>query len=163
MTNEDEMSALVMGEFVTARQMIGLAVGVWAIIQIIALTLSPTEWRNWQLLGFIASTNLAAVILAILAQRSADSISKTYRTVFTPDFYRAVKTISMMQTYVIHEAEKRGNSLEEEMEDMAPKLYGLFRQYIEVKGQEIVPPEPKVEAPPAEYTEDDLFGSVRHE
>jgi hypothetical protein len=100
---------------------------------------------------------LAAVVLAILAQRSADSISKTYKTVFTPDFYRAVKTISLMQTYVVAEAEKRGHSLEEEMEDIAPKLYGLFRQYVEVKGQEITPPDPEVAAPPEEYTEDELF------
>jgi hypothetical protein len=157
--NDDEMSDLVMGEFVTAKQMVVLAVGIWAVIQFIAMVLQPTEWRNWQLLGFIASTNLAAVILAILAQRSADSISKTYKTVFTPDFYRAVKSISLMQTHVIAEAEKRGHSLEEEMEDIAPKLYGLFRQYVEVKGQEITPPDPEVAAPPEDYTEDELFGT----
>jgi len=141
--NDDEMNDLVMREFVTAKQMVVLAVGIWAVIQFIAMVLQPTEWRNWQ--------------LAILAQRSADSISKPYKTVFTPDFYRAVKTISLMQTYVVAEAEKRGHSLEEEMEDIAPKLYGLFRQYVEVKGQEITPPDPEVEAPPEEYTEDELF------
>ena len=132
---------------------------MWAAIQAIALVLVPTEWRNWQLLGFIASTNLAAVILAVLAQRSADSIGKTYRRVFTAEFYRAVQTLSQVQSLVVDEAEKRGHTLDEELEELAPQLYGLFRQYVDVKAQEITPPEPEVEAPPLEYSEDELFES----
>ena len=151
------MQEIVENDFVTAKQMVLICLAVWAAIQAIALVMVPTEWRNWQLLGFIASTNLAAVILAILAQRSADSIGKTYRSVFTADFYRAVQTLSQAQSLIIVEAEKRGHSLEEELEELAPKLYGLFRQYVDVKSQEITPPEPEVEAPPLDYSEDELF------
>ena len=151
------MQEIVENDFVTAKQMVLICLAVWAAIQAIALVMVPTEWRNWQLLGFIASTNLAAVILAILAQRSADSIGKTYRRVFTADFYRAVQTLSQAQSLIIVEAEKRGHSLEEELEELAPKLYGLFRQYVDVKSQEITPPEPEVEAPPLDYSEDELF------
>lgn len=151
------MQDIVENDFVTAKQMVLICLTIWAAIQAVALLMVPTEWRNWQLLGFIASTNLAAVILAILAQRSADSIGKTYRSVFTADFYRAVQTLSQAQSLLIAEAEKRGHSLEEELEELAPKLYGLFRQYVDVKAQEITPPEPEVEAPPLDYSEDELF------
>jgi hypothetical protein len=156
---DDDMEVIVENDFITAKQMVVLCISIWAAIQAIALVMVPTEWRNWQLLGFIASTNLAAVILAILAQRSADSIGKTYRRVFTADFYRAVQTLSQAQSLVMAEAEKRGHTLDEELEELAPKLYGLFRQYVDVKSQEITPPEPEVEAPPLEYSEDELFES----
>ena len=156
---DDDMQDIVVNDFITAKQMVLICITVWAAIQAIALVMVPTEWRNWQLLGFIASTNLAAVILAILAQRSADSIGKTYRRVFTADFYRAVQTLSQAQSLVLAEAEKRGHTLEEELEELAPQLYGLFRQYVDVKSQEITPPEPEVEAPPSEYSEEELFES----
>ena len=87
-----------------------------------------------------------------------DDIMTDMDYAFYPEgFYRAVQTLSQAQSLIIVEAEKRGHSLEEELEELAPKLYGLFRQYVDVKSQEITPPEPEVEAPPLDYSEDELF------
>ena len=71
--------------------MVFLAVTVEIIIQTFALLIHPTEWWTWQLLGFITATNLAAVIMAIFAQKSADNIGKAYRKIFTADFYYTVQ------------------------------------------------------------------------
>jgi len=152
----DEFNGLAEQKFITASQLTIMAVGIWAIIQTLAFLFTPNEWRNWQLLGFIASTNLAAVILAILAQRSADMLANTYRQVFTADFYRSVSTVATLHKLMTEEAESRGHDMKSELEDLAPKLYGLARQYIEVKSQEIVPPEVAIEVP-ENYDDDDLF------
>ena len=57
------------------------------------------------------------------------------------------------------EAQKKGHTIDEEIEDLAPKLYGLFRAYVDVKAsqEKIIPPDPIVEKPPLVYQEDDLF------
>lgn len=152
----DKFNDLSEQKFITAPQLTMMAISIWAIIQTLAFFFTPNEWRNWQLLGFIASTNLAAVILAILAQRSADMLASTYKQVFTADFYRSVSTVSQLHVLMMNEAESRGHDMSEELHDLAPKLYALARQYLEVKSQEIVPPEVTIEAP-EEYATEDLF------
>ena len=97
---EDDMQDIVVNDFITAKQMVLICLTVWAAIQAIALVMVPTEWRNWQLLGFIASTNLAAVILAILAQRSADSIGKTSSAGCSPTFWPAVSAAQPTATAI---------------------------------------------------------------
>ena len=70
----DDFEAIATIEFVTAPQMIALVLFIEVIVQTFALLVQPTAWWTWQLLGFIAATNLGAVILAVFAQRSADRI-----------------------------------------------------------------------------------------
>lgn len=84
-------------EFVSARQMIAICLSIEIVVQIFALMVQPTAWWTWQLLGFIAATNLGAVVLAIFAQRSADKIGAVYRRVFTSDFYETVTAMSAIR------------------------------------------------------------------
>ena len=130
-TNDYEKIA--MNDIITAKTMIFLAVLVELIIQSFALLITPTEWWIWQLLGFITATNLAAVMMAIFAQRSAENIGKTYRKVFTADFYYTVKVMTDFRKMIQAEAEKDGKTIEEEWGDITPKIYGLGRKYLDAR------------------------------
>jgi hypothetical protein len=146
-------------KFVTGRQMLILIVSIALFLQSFSYFVTPTAWINWQLLVFITSTNLGAVILAILAQNSADDIAATQRRLFTPSFYRSMNALSKLHSLIEKEAEKQGHSVDEEIEDLAPKIYGLFRAYLDVEAsnKKIIPPDPLVEKPPTHYEVDDLF------
>ena len=112
------------------------------IIQTFALIIEPTSWWTWQLLGFIAATNLGAVILAIFAQKSADDISQVYSRIFTPEFYGTVKLMTDFRGLIEEEAIKDGKNMQGELEDVAPKVYALARKYLDARYAQdlIVPP-----------------------
>ena len=148
MNEREEFIELTDAEFVNAKQMIILCIIIEIIIQSFALIIQPTSWWTWQLLGFITATNLGAVILAVLAQRSADKISTVYRNIFTQDFYYTVHSISKFRALVEKQAAEDGKSLDEEMHELAPKFYGLLRKYIDVKAEEMGVTPPSVEVLP---------------
>lgn len=144
---------------ITAKQMIMLAVIVEIIIQTFALVVQPTAWWTWQLLGFITATNLAAVIIAIIAQKTANDIGESTKRAFTPSFYRTVTLFSKFEEYFMEEANKQDRDMSEEVEDMAPKIYGLLRKYLDAKALEaqIDPPEVEVLPPDDDLGDDALF------
>ncbi len=146
-------------DVLSTRVMIGVLVMVEIIIQTFSLMVKPTDWWTWQLLGFITATNLGAVLLAIQAQRQTDRISATYRAVFTPEFYRTMNTISSLDGMIRAEAAKDGRSMDEEIEDLAPKLYGFARKWVDVKAIEegISPPEVAIAPAPNISDESELF------
>jgi len=118
---------------ISARTLVLIVLGIEIVLQSVALAISPTEWWIWQLLGFITATNLGAVVLAVLAQRSANDIGKAYKTVFTPSFYKTVNMFSKFQEYFEMEAEKEGRDLDEEIKEVAPKLWSVIRAHLDVK------------------------------
>lgn len=133
---EDELKRftdLAEADFITTKGMILIALTVEIIVQSFALLIAPTEWWTWQLLGFITATNLGALILGIVAQRSAEQLSTTYKQIFTPDFYFTVKTLTDFRKMVQAEAEKDGRNMTEEWADLAPKLYGVARKWLDVR------------------------------
>jgi len=129
----EEFTDLAEADFITTRGMITIALTVEIIVQSFALIVAPTEWWTWQLLGFITATNLGALILGIVAQRSAEQLSKTYKQIFTPDFYFTVKTLTDFRKMVQEEAAKDGRNMAEEWADLAPKLYGVARKWLDVR------------------------------
>ena len=159
MNDNDQFEELVSNDILSTRFMIGVLIAVELIIQSFSLIVKPTEWWTWQLLGFITATNLGAVLLAIQAQRQTDRISNTYRAVFTPNFYRTMNTISSLDGLIREEAAKDGRSMDEELHDLAPKLYGFARKYVDVKAIEegIAPPEVEVAPAPKITDESELF------
>ena len=128
-----EFTDLAEANFITARGMIIIALTVEIIVQTFALIVHPTDWWTWQLLGFITATNLGALILGIVAQRSAEQLSTTYKQVFTPDFYFTVKTLTDFRKIMQAEAEKEGRNMTEEWAEIAPKLYGVARKWLDVR------------------------------
>ena len=129
----EEFTDLAEADFITTRGMITIALTVEIIVQSFALIVAPTEWWTWQLLGFITATNLGALILGIVAQRSAEQLSTTYKQIFTPDFYFTVKTLTDFRKMIQEEAAKDGRNMAEEWADLAPKLYGVARKWLDVR------------------------------
>jgi hypothetical protein len=70
-----------------------------------------------------------------------------------------MNTISSLDGLVREEASKDGKTMDEELHDLAPKIYGLARKYIDVRAAEagVTPPEVEVLPPPDNLTEADLF------
>lgn len=161
MMEADEVDWERLGDpaIITAKQMIMLAITVEIIIQTFALIVAPTAWWTWQLLGFITATNLAAVIIAIIAQKTANDIGESTKRAFTPAFYRTVTLFSKFEEYFMEEALKQDRDMSEEVEDMAPKIYGLLRKYLDAKALEaqIDPPEVDVLPVDGDIGDDALF------
>lgn len=135
----------------TPKMMIFICVVIEVVLQGVALGVEPTEWWTWQLLAFITATNLGAVVLAILAQRSAHQISRSYQAVFTPAFYRTIRLISEFEHHFQTEAAKEGRDFNAEIAEMAPKMWGLIRAKLDVEE-----PLPSL-APLSEGSGEDLF------
>ena len=129
---QDEIELLSNPKFISASQMLVVIFTIAVVLQSISYFIPPSEWLNWQLLVFITSTNLGAVVLAIQAQRSADDIGAVQRKIFTPEFYKSMKSISKLHGLIEDEATLQGHSIDDELKDMAPKIYGLTRAYLDV-------------------------------
>ncbi len=131
MDNEIDWERFSDPTIISARTLILIVLGIEIVLQSVALAISPTEWWIWQLLGFITATNLGAVVLAVLAQRSANNIGKAYKKVFTP--------------------RQEPPDVEEEIKEVAPKLWGVIRAHLDVK-------EPMASLQPLDKEDDtDLF------
>ena len=159
--NKDELDwdRLADPQIISARQMVGLIIIIEIIIQSFALVIAPTSWWTWQLLGFITATNLGAVVLAIIAQKTANDIGETYKLAFTPSFYRTISLFAKFEQYFAEEAKAQGREINDEVDDMAPKLYGLLRKYLDTKAldAQISPPDVDVLPVDDDIGDDALF------
>ena len=142
-----------MTDFISAKAMVFLACGLALITQTIAQIIEPSAWLNYQMLAFIMSTNLAAVILAIVAQRSAERISDLQRRAFTPEFYRGTSILASFFSKLEQVAEEKGSSIEEKLDDLAPRVHDFLLSNDPLS----VPPEIDLEPVPEWNNEDELF------
>ena len=158
----DDWNKLAAHSFITARQMIivclVLEVVVGGLFILIAnrFGVAMGDFICWvlQFFGLVVATNLGAVILAIMAQKTANDIGKMYREVFTADFYKTVDSMTTFRSFLIEEAEQEGNSLNDEMRDLAQKMYRVMRAELDVKAESVEPIQPL-----GEYADDaELFG-----
>ena len=147
--------------FMTVRQMITICLILEVIVSTIFILIaqqfdiasSDFLWWALQFFGLVVSTNIGAVILAIMAQKSASDVSKAYENAFTPDFYRTLHAMSLFRMFVEKEAQQDGKELEDELDDVAVKLYRIMRAQLDVKANDIQPQKPMQEA----ATDDELF------
>ena len=158
----DDWNKLAAHSFITARQMIivclVLEVVVGGLFILIAnrfgVAMGDFIWWVLQFFGLVVATNLGAVILAIMAQKTANDIGKMYREVFTADFYKTVDSMTTFRSFLIEEAEQDGKSLNNEMRELAQKMYRVMRAELDVKAESVEPIEPL-----GEYADDaELFG-----
>ena len=94
MLSKDEWDEIDKTEFVSVKGMLIIVVLLSIVVQSVAQLFNPSFWINYQLLAFILATNVGAVILAMMAQSSADKISRMYRRAFTPEFYQGLGAIT---------------------------------------------------------------------
>ena len=85
---------------------------------------------------FIVATNLGAVLLAVQAQNSADNIREMYNSAFDADFYQSLFLISQLKRSITETAERKGVSLQTEVDSLGVKLYELIEGYLEVFKQD---------------------------
>ena len=109
--NENEWNVMEETEFISVRLMLLVVVIISLVVQSVAQLMSPSFWLNYQLLAFILATNVGAVILAMMAQHSADNLSKRYRQAFTPDFYRGIELFSSFFSRLEKESISRGTDI----------------------------------------------------
>jgi hypothetical protein len=148
--------------FMTVKQMITICLILEVIVSSMFILIakqfgiasSDFLWWALQFFGLVVSTNIGAVILAIMAQKSASDVSKAYENAFTPDFYRTLNAMSMFRMFVEEEAKADGREFEEELDDVAVKLYRVMRAQLDVKANDIEPHAPLNES----ATDDELFG-----
>ena len=158
----DDWNKLATHSFITARQMVivclVLEVIVGGLFIIIAdkfdVAMGNFLWWVLQFFGLVVATNLGAVILAIMAQKTANEIGDMYREVFTADFYKTVDSMTTFRSFLIEEAEQDGKSLNNEMRELAQKMYRVVRAELDVKAESVEPIKPL-----GEYADDaELFG-----
>ena len=173
MVNDKDWDKIAMPELLSARQMIYLILGLEIIIQSLFLLLAKhsnveilsISWWVLQFNGLVVATNIGAVILAILAQKTANDIGKVQSRVLTPDFYRTIMAFTNLKVAIEQEAAKDERSLDQEMQHLAPHMYSALRSYLISRSLEPLPApdledlgvEPPPAAPQGGWTEDDLF------
>lgn len=129
---------LVKQEFMTAKQLLITCLSVIVVIQTIPFLVTPTPYMEWLLLGFTAAVSTCAVVGAILVQHNADKLSKIYKGVFNTDFYETIDLFTQVRQIVIAEAEDKGRSIEEELNDIIPKAYSFLLAYLDKEN--VIPP-----------------------
>jgi len=142
---DNDFESMIDLDFVSAKQMVIICLSIEIVVQIFALAVQPTAWWTWQLLGFIAATNLGAVVLAIFAQRSADKIGAVYRRVFTSDFYETVAAMSDIRRTMVEQAENDDTDFD--TDDIAPEIYQTVRDYFKTKQLHENTPTPDIDVP----------------
>ena len=153
MLSKDDWETIDATEFVSLKGMIFIVIAVSVTVQTVAQLFVPTFWITDQLLAFILATNVGAVVLAMMAQRSADKISRLYRRAFTPEFYQGLGAITKVFNSLDKQAESNGQDLTKELESLGPRLYGfLFSDRPDLE-----PPELEVELPKPWEDESELF------
>lgn len=173
MDQSDDWDRISLPTLVTAKQMVYLILGLEVVIQMIFLALAnlsnmqtfSIDWWILQFNGLVVATNIGAVVLAILAQKTANDIGAVQSRVLTGDFYRTVQTITDLKVAVEREAASEERSLQDEIDDMAPHIYSMIRAYTISRNLDPLPaPDPAsmgVAPPPDEpeggWTDGDLF------
>jgi len=171
--DEEDWDKISMPALLSAKHMIYLILTLEIIIQSLFLILAEysdmtalsIQWWILQFNGLVVATNIGAVILAIMAQKTANDIGKVQSRVLTPDFYRTVMAFTKLKVAVEGEAAKDERSLDEEMQHLAPHMYSALRSYLisrsmmplPAPGLEDLGVEPAPAQPDGGWTEDDLL------
>lgn len=153
MSSKNEWEVMEETEFISVRLMLLVVVVLSIVVQTVAQLMSPSFWLNYQLLAFILATNVGAVILAMMAQHSADGLSKRYRQAFTPNFYRGIELFSSFFYRLEQESLSRGTNIEERMDDLVPRVHDFLLSNDPLA----TPPELEIEEAPDWQDESELF------
>jgi len=172
----DDWDRISLPTLITARQMIALILGLEFIIQVIFLVLAHVsnmdtfsiDWWILQFNGLVVATNIGAVVLAILAQKTANDIGATQSRVLTPDFYRTVAALTDLKISFDTAAESEGRDPREDLRETGPALYHYLRAWIVSRQVDLIPPPgledlqvpPAPEEPEGGWSEQDLFSET---
>ena len=159
---QEDWNKLAAHSFITARQMIIvciiLEIVIGALFILIAdrfgVAMGDFLWWVLQFFGLVVATNLGAVILAIMAQKTANDIGRMYREVFTADFYMTVESMTTFRSFLMEKARNDSKPFNDELKDLAQKIYRVARAELDVRSAEIEPISPFDER----ADDEELFG-----
>ena len=144
--------------FTSAKTMIWYLLVIGVIVQAISFLFEPTTTLIWYALGFVIATNVGAVVLAVKAQFSAEGIGKKTSLAFNADFYHTIHLMTEMKKKFVEEAEKDGNSLKQEIDNMGEDIYSVMKGYLRTYNQHMNSEIEMVESKDIQYDkEEDLF------
>lgn len=144
--------------FTSAKTMIWYLLVIGVIVQLISFLFEPTTTLIWYALGFVIATNVGAVVLAVKAQFSAEGIGKKTSLAFNADFYHTIHLMTEMKKKFVEEAEKDGNSLKQEVDNMGEDIYSVMKGYLRTYNQHMNSEIEMVESKDIQYDrEEDLF------
>ena len=160
--NQGDWEKLATPSFITAKQMIvvciilEIIVGGMFILIADKFNIASGDFIWWvlQFFGLVVATNIAAVILAVMAQKTANDIGAMYRRVFTADFYMTLNAMTQFRSFLVAEAELDGTTMDDERKEMAVKFYRIGRAQLDVRASELEPIMPLEET----ATDEELFG-----
>jgi hypothetical protein len=144
--------------FTSAKTMIWYLLVIGVIVQLISFLFEPTTTLIWYALGFVIATNVGAVVLAVKAQFSAEGIGKKTSLAFNADFYHTIHLMTEMKKKFVEEAERDGNSLKQEIDNMGEDIYSVMKGYLRTYNQHMNSEIEMVESKDIQYDkEEDLF------
>ena len=118
--------------FLTWKKITSVIVIIAVIVQLIGFFIEPSNWLIWNLLTFIVASNLGAVVLAVIAQKTADEIKTMYQTAFDANFYHSLHLVSMFKEAISKASDDdKEYDISEKIEIMGPQLYILMKGYLE--------------------------------
>ena len=91
-------------------------------------------------------------------KKTADEIKVLYQSAFDADFYHTIYLFSRFKEGFVNAAETEGNTVLEEIDDLTPQLYTLFKGYLETFQNHYENPIADSENEESDYgSDDELF------
>ena len=81
----DEHKELARMRYITTNSLIGIVIGLFIVTQITFLVVTPSAEIEWNIAGWILSTNIAAVILTIIGNREVEKLEHCRRRFTRPN------------------------------------------------------------------------------
>jgi hypothetical protein len=125
----DELTSL---NFITSKQLIWTVVGLFAIMQVVFLVVKPSTEVQWQILGWVLSTNIAAVLLAIIGNIEVEKARNLSQKIYTAEM---IETIGLFTTLKLAIDESSSEDYEEDLKEVAPYLIKILRRYTTQKAK----------------------------
>lgn len=125
----EEHKELAKMRYITTNSLVGIVIGLFVVTQITFLVVTPSEVIEWNIAGWILSTNIAAVILTIIGNREVEKARDLSQKIYTPELTEAVIFAGKLKTAIDTEM----NSQDDELIDVAPALAVIIKRIIENK------------------------------
>ena len=127
-----EINKLTSMNFITSKQLIWTVIGLFAVIQAVFLVVRPSDEVQWQILGWVLSTNIAAVFLAIIGNIEVEKARNLSQKIYTAEM---IETIGLFTSLKLALDEASDEDYEDELKEVAPYLLKILRRYTTQKAK----------------------------
>ena len=115
--------------FLSTKAILSIMGCIFIGVQVAFLLFSPSDEMNWQIGGWILSTNIAAVWLGVLGNMQVEKARAASKMVYSPDLIETLHWLSHLKQE-IESINESSISTEEQINTIAPTLSKvIFRYY----------------------------------